>query len=36
MKVDVQLLAKICETAGAPGFETRVRNLVLEELKRSC
>lgn len=33
MKVDTGLLAKICETAGAPGFETRVRKLVLEEIK---
>lgn len=33
MKINVELLAKICETAGAPGFETRVRNLVLEEIK---
>ncbi|MEZ5008417.1 MAG: M42 family metallopeptidase [Chitinophagales bacterium] len=33
MKVDVKLFAKICETAGAPGFETRVRDLVLEEIK---
>lgn len=33
MNVDVSLLARICELAGAPGFETRVRNLVLEEVK---
>ncbi len=33
MKVDVQLLAKICEVAGAPGFEARVRKIVLEEIK---
>ncbi|MCB0501784.1 MAG: M42 family metallopeptidase [Bacteroidetes bacterium] len=33
MKVDVKLFAKICETAGAPGFETRVRDLVLKEIK---
>lgn len=33
MKVNVKLLAKICEAAGAPGFESRVRKLVLEEIK---
>ena len=33
MKVDVALLAKICELAGAPGFENRVREFVLEEIK---
>jgi putative aminopeptidase FrvX len=33
MKVDVQLLAKICEVAGAPGFEARVRKIVLEEIE---
>jgi endoglucanase len=33
MQVDVALLTRICEIAGAPGFETRVRNLVLEEIK---
>lgn len=31
--VDVALLAKICEVAGAPGFEDRVRKLVLEEVR---
>lgn len=31
--IDVPLLAKICEVAGAPGFEDRVRKLVLEEVK---
>lgn len=33
MKVDVKLLARICEVAGAPGFENRVRELVLKEIK---
>jgi endoglucanase len=33
MKVDVKLLAKICEVAGAPGFEARVRKIVLEEIE---
>ena len=34
--IDTQLLARICETPGAPGFETRIRNLVLEEIKDIC
>ena len=29
--IDVELLKKICETPGAPGFEQRIRNLVLQE-----
>ena len=33
MKIDVDLLARICEVPGAPGFEKRVRDLVLKELK---
>ena len=33
MKINVELLAKICETAGAPGFESRVRELVLSEIE---
>lgn len=32
-KINVPLLASICETAGAPGFEQRVRALVLDQLK---
>ncbi len=32
-KINVPLLASICETAGAPGFEQRVRTLVIEHLK---
>ncbi len=31
--IDVALLKKICETAGAPGFEQRIRKLVLEQIK---
>jgi len=31
--IDVALLKKICETPGAPGFEQRIRSLVLEEIK---
>jgi tetrahedral aminopeptidase len=33
MKIDVDLLARICEAPGAPGFEKRIRDLVLKELK---
>jgi tetrahedral aminopeptidase len=33
MSINVPLLARICEEAGAPGFEHRVRKLVLEEMK---
>ncbi len=30
--IDFQLLKKICEVPGAPGFEQRIRKLVLEEV----
>ncbi len=30
--VNISLLKKICETPGAPGFEARIRNLVIEEV----
>ena len=33
MNVDIKLLKKICEIAGAPGFENRIRNLVISEIK---
>ena len=33
MPIDVELLARICKEPGAPGFETRIRNVVLEELE---
>lgn len=33
MSLNIDLLAKICKTPGAPGFEQKVRALVLEELK---
>ena len=33
MTIDVQLLAKICEAPGAPGYEKKIRELVLKELK---
>ena len=31
--MNIQLLKEICEVAGAPGFEERVRKLVLKEIK---
>lgn len=34
--IDTKLLARICEAPGAPGFETKIRNLVLEEIKDIC
>jgi len=33
MKFNSDLLAKICKTPGAPGFEQKVRELVIKELK---
>ena len=33
MSIDTQLLNKICTTPGAPGFEQKVRELVLDEIK---
>ncbi len=33
MKTNVKLLAQICEVAGAPGYEQRVRELVLKNIK---
>jgi tetrahedral aminopeptidase len=32
--LDVKLLAEICEVAGAPGFENRIRKVVLREIKK--
>ena len=31
--IDIKLLKNICETPGAPGFESRVRNLVFKEIE---
>ena len=31
--INTKLLAKLCEVAGAPGHENRVRNIVLEEIE---
>jgi putative aminopeptidase FrvX len=33
MPIDVSLLARICEAPGAPGFEKKIRELVLTELE---
>ncbi len=33
MSINTKLLAKICEIAGAPGFEQRISALVIEEVK---
>ena len=33
MSINTKLLAKICKTPGAPGFEQKVRELVIKELK---
>lgn len=30
--IDIELLSKICETPGAPGFEKRIRELVIKEV----
>lgn len=32
MAINIKLLAEICEAAGAPGYEQRVRNIVLREV----
>ena len=31
--INTKLLAKLCEVAGAPGHENRVRKIVLEEIR---
>jgi len=33
MPIDVALLAKVCEVPGAPGFEKKIRELVVSQLK---
>ena len=35
-KLDIELLRRICETPGAPGFEDRIRNLVRKEAEPLC
>src|SRR5437870_1301878 len=32
MSVNVKLLAEICEAGGAPGFEQRIREIVIREV----
>ena len=31
--IDTKLLAEICEAAGAPGHEQKIREIVLREIK---
>ncbi len=31
--INLQLLKRICETPGAPGFEQRIRQLVIKEVQ---
>jgi putative aminopeptidase FrvX len=33
MAIDIPLLSRVCEAPGAPGFEIKIRELVLNELK---
>lgn len=33
MDLNIKLLADICEIAGVPGYESRIRNLVIKEVK---
>lgn len=33
MKTNIKLLAEICETPGAPGYEQKIREVVLKQLK---
>ncbi|MFY0651847.1 MAG: M42 family metallopeptidase [Cyclobacteriaceae bacterium] len=33
MSPEIELLKSICEAPGAPGFETPIRNLIIEEIK---
>ncbi|MCV9389391.1 M42 family metallopeptidase [Reichenbachiella ulvae] len=33
MTFNTTLLKQVCEIAGAPGFESRIRNLIIEEIK---
>ena len=33
MSINIDLLKKICTTPGAPGFEKKVRDLVLKEIE---
>lgn len=33
MSLNIELIKKICETPGAPGFEERIRKVIIEEIK---
>ncbi len=33
MKVDIKLLKEICEAPGAPGFEEKIRKIIIREIK---
>ncbi len=33
MSLDINLLSKICETPGAPGYEKKIRNLIISEVE---
>ena len=33
MKVDVKLFKEICEAPGAPGFEDKIRKIIIREVK---
>ena len=33
MNLDISLLKKICETAGAPGHEKQIRDLIVQAIK---
>jgi endoglucanase len=34
--MNIELLSRICETPGAPGYEAKIRNLIIEEIKASA
>jgi putative aminopeptidase FrvX len=34
MAIDIRLLSEVCKVPGAPGFEKRIRDLILAELKK--
>jgi endoglucanase len=34
MSLNIKLLSKICETPGAPGYEKRIRNLIIQEVSK--
>lgn len=36
MSINIPLLKEICETAGAPGFEQRIREIVIREMTPLC